>query len=267
MVRKKLETPRGVLHVTPQRPVSGLSRYWPSDDLAPFVEHYWIVAWSVDAPTVVETLPQPSVHLVVEPGVGASVSGVTTRRFTRTLEGTNRVVSVKFRPGGFRPFLDAPVSTLRDRIVPLSSLFGASADRLEAEVVARGDVEDAARALEAFLRARSPVVDDNVDVVAKLAARIETDREITRVEHVASVAGLGVRTLQRLFDEYVGVSPKWVIQRFRLLEAAERIAAGVRSEWVDLALDLGYSDQAHFIRDFKRLVGSTPAEYARSLER
>jgi AraC-like DNA-binding protein len=76
-----------------------------------------------------------------------------------------------------------------------------------------------------------------------------------------------VRQLQRLFKEYVGVSPKWVIQRYRLLDAAERVAAGTIVNWADLALELGYADQAHFIRDFKGLVGRSPAEYARRLER
>lgn len=76
---------------------------------------------------------------------------------------------------------------------------------------------------------------------------------------------MSLRQLQRLFREYVGVSPKWVIQRYRLLDAAERVAAGTTIDWADLSLDLGYADQAHFIRDFKKLVGRSPAEYARSV--
>jgi AraC-like DNA-binding protein len=93
---------------------------------------------------------------------------------------------------------------------------------------------------------------------------VATDRDITRVDHLVQAFGLGARKLQRLFDEYVGVSPKWIIQRYRLHEAAERIAAGTVSDGATLAQDLGYADQAHFIRDFKRLVGGSPAEYAKA---
>jgi AraC-like DNA-binding protein len=75
---------------------------------------------------------------------------------------------------------------------------------------------------------------------------------------------LNKRTLQRLFARYVGVSPKWVIQRYRLHEAAERLAAGELIHQAELALDLGYSDQAHFVRDFKSIVGVSPAAYARA---
>ena len=64
------------------------------------------------------------------------------------------------------------------------------------------------------------------------------------------------------FTGGVGVSPKWVLQRYRLHEAAERIAEGRDGDWAATALELGYFDQAHFIRDFKALIGASPAQYA-----
>jgi AraC-like DNA-binding protein len=88
-----------------------------------------------------------------------------------------------------------------------------------------------------------------------------SDPDITRVEHLCALAGCSARTLQRLFREYVGVTPKWVLQRIRLHEAAERMVEG-EGDWASLALDLGYFDQAHFIKAFKAVVGRSPAEYA-----
>jgi AraC-like DNA-binding protein len=81
------------------------------------------------------------------------------------------------------------------------------------------------------------------------------------VDDLAAAAGRSPRALQRLFREYVGVTPKWVLRRLRLQEAAERMADGT-GDWAALALDLGYFDQAHFINDFRRVVGRSPAEYA-----
>jgi methylphosphotriester-DNA--protein-cysteine methyltransferase len=72
-------------------------------------------------------------------------------------------------------------------------------------------------------------------------------------------------TLQRIFSQYVGVSPKWVIMRYRQQEAAEHMATGEITSWPKLALELGDFDQAHFIKDFKLIVGQTSAEYARNL--
>ena len=78
--------------------------------------------------------------------------------------------------------------------------------------------------------------------------------------------GLSARSMQRLFRRYLGVTPKWVLQRYRLHAAAERIAGG-EGDLARLALDLGYFDQAHFIKDFKALVGRTPAGYAEECAR
>jgi AraC-like DNA-binding protein len=83
-----------------------------------------------------------------------------------------------------------------------------------------------------------------------------------RVADVAARHGVSVRTLQRLFRRHVGVSPKWVLQRYRLHEAAERMAAGEATDLASLAQDLGYFDQAHFGNDFRRYVGVPPSAYA-----
>jgi AraC-like DNA-binding protein len=71
--------------------------------------------------------------------------------------------------------------------------------------------------------------------------------------------------LQRIFSQYVGVSPKWVIKRYRLHEAAEQLAGGEVVDWPKIALELGYFDQAHFIKDFKTIVGESPAEYIKKI--
>jgi AraC-like DNA-binding protein len=70
-----------------------------------------------------------------------------------------------------------------------------------------------------------------------------------------------VRTLQRRFADHIGISPKAVIRRYRLYEAAEA-AREAEIDWGALAADLGYADQAHLVRDFRAGFGVTPAAYA-----
>src|SRR5689334_2150178 len=106
MVRVKHDKARGILNA---RAAEGLARYWPSEDLAPFVEHYWIVRWSFAEPPTAETLPHPSVHMVLEQEKSELV-GVMRGRFSRKLEGTGRVIGTKFRPGAFRAFVDRQVA-------------------------------------------------------------------------------------------------------------------------------------------------------------
>jgi AraC-like DNA-binding protein len=264
MLRPKLIKPRGILHRRADAPLTGYARYWPDDDLLPFVEHLWTVEWDLAEPAVSEVLTHPSVQLVLERGC-SRVAGVFTRRYARSLEGKGRVLGVKFRPGGFRPFCARPLSELTDRQALLDDVFGAAAAGLERRALAHAGHGEAFSVVQEFLRGRRPAADPSVELVGRITARAAENREILRVEQLAGAFGIGLRRLQRLFDEYVGVRPKWVIQRYRLHEAAERIAAGAVEDFAALALDLGYADQAHFIRDFRRMVGRSPAEYARSL--
>lgn len=219
--------------------------------------------WNLEAPLVRETLPHPVVHIVFENGL-AQIAGPTTKRFTTTLTGKGRVFGIKFHPGGFRPFAAGPVSAFADRVVELSSVFGESARSLAPQALANDRHEAVMAVLETFLRAQGARADPVAERMMRIAARMAEDRGIKRIEQIAQEFSIGLRSLQRQFRDYVGVHPKWVIQRYRLHEALARIDEGKAEDWTALALDLGYSDQAHLIRDFKKIVGCTPSEYAKA---
>src|SRR5690606_29820555 len=95
-----------------------------------------------------------------------------------------------------------------------------------------------------------PTTDPNAELVREWVDRVEHDPTLTRAEALADLAGVSLRALQRGFREHVGLTPKQLIRRYRLLEAAGQIVRGEALDQVRLALDLGYSDQSHFIRDF-----------------
>lgn len=221
-----------------------------------------MVSWDVPAPAIREVLSHPSVHVVLEHGL-SGVTGVPRGRFTKRLEGQGLAFGVKFRPGGFRPFVSFPVSRLTGRVAPLDEVFGAGSASLENAVLGAPSMDARIATATVFLRRHLPARDPVAEEVAALVARLFDDPEIQKVDDVVRLTGKSARTLQRLFVEYVGVSPKWVIRRYRLHEAIARMDAGKVVDWPALALDLGYFDQAHFIRDFRTLVGRTPADYQR----
>ncbi len=259
--------PRGILNQRAGEKKFRLSRHLASPDLDCFIEQYWIVAWDLrgQPPQTQETLPHPSVHMVFEKN-NSRIFGVPTGKFSRLLEGQGRVFGIKFRPGGFYPFAKLPVSNFNGKLIEIEEVFGADAKALETALLGLENESQMLELAENFLRRYSPEPDPHLEMINRLVDRIITDRAILKVEDVASRFNLTPRTLQRLFSQYVGVSPKWVIQRYRLHEAAEQLAQHPVADWSELAQDLGYFDQAHFIKDFKTVVGTTPAEYARHNE-
>lgn len=268
MPDRGLRHPSGVLDLRAGLDWWDTWRRPPAPALAELVEHYWRVRWDVPGrePYVQHTLSNASVHLCAERG-NSRIQGVVTGRFTRRLRGRGRIFGVKFRPAGFHPFLGSSVAELADATISVRAVFGRAGDAYVRRVLALEDDESMAAAADEFLDERMPPPDPLVAQVNGIVALIVGERAITRVDHVAERTGVGKRTLQRLFHEYVGVSPKWIIQRYRLHEAAQRLAEGGDVVMADLALDLGYSDQAHFVRDFKAVVGRPPAAYARGAAR
>ena len=257
--------------------------YAPSPALADVIERLWMGRWDLvgQAPHVTELLGDPCVHLVLERGC-SRVVGVWTRRWIRRLEGRGLVRAAKLRPGAARAFVTVPARELSDRLTPIGELLAVDAERLEAAVLDPEDDTLAFAAFEARLtelrrcwpsesaarpNAGSPgpgaaEVQRAIDACAQLS-----DPTLRTVEALAERCQMSVRSLQRLFAEHVGAGPKRLLRRLRLQEAALRIEQGKAPNLAALAAELGYSDQAHFNREFRSVVGKTPRELGDSLWR
>lgn len=257
----KLERARGVLL---DRKAVESGRLSPSVDLSDFIEHYWWVRWNVLAPHTSEVLSHPSLHIVFE-AAQARAFGVVRGKFSRTLEGQGRVFGIKLRPAMAGHWLTLPVSRWTDTSAPLRQVLRSAAES-DAEVAAAiGGEADALRCAEiaeAWLRKLPNDVDPYAPRLRDVVEQVRSDPDLVSVEQLARVARLPVRQLQRLFQRYVGVTPKWVVQRYRLHEAAEQLERSDASI-ASIAARLGYFDQAHFVRDFKRVVGWPPSEHVR----
>lgn len=260
-----------------------LSRFEAQVELAGLVDWFWCVEWDLPSGVVhrQRVLTQPGVNVSVgtspppgdDPPPGpwpltVMVDGVATRMTTRALSGRGFNLAAKSTTGGFGAWID-DVSALTDTTLPAAGIIPLG------DTLAR-DIADAARtslsaAVDVLASGLLGALHDRPEEriatareVARIARVAETDRTIRRVADLAALAGSTPRTLQRLFARYAGVSPTWVIRRFRLLEAAEFVRDGEHVEWSAVAADLGYSDQAHLVRDFTANIGTSPAAYARA---
>ncbi len=263
-------TTRGVLRPVATARVADLRRDAPVHPaLEPFVERYWSVRWdrSGQPPFRSEVLSHPSVNLSVEEGTalrfGAALPavllhGVVTRRFSVDLTGAGRVTAAKFRPGGWVAF--GGRQPARDGVALLADP-RLDAGGLLAAVLAEEDDDARAAVLDAGLAPLAPEPAPVYTELQALLGRMAADRELVRVDQVAALAATSVRSLQRLFAGYVGVSPKSVLARYRLQDAAAAIDAGGVHDLAGLAASLGWFDQAHFSRDFRAVVGVPPSAY------
>jgi AraC-like DNA-binding protein len=265
------QSARGLVNPTVAAQFLEVDRAAPAADLAWAVEYHWMVRWRVPEVFAQRVVPQPSIHVTFEPE-GAFITGVATGDWTRELRGDGCVLGVKFRAGGFRPFLEGPVRALTDRVVPLRDVFGPGVDAVVEEAmahIARGEPAAVVPVAEGWLRTlptgpRALSVSVST-VVEWVVASVAAGEPAMRVGAVAETLGVTVRQLQRVFADVVGVSPKWVIDRARILEAGERVRRDPGVRLADLAAELGFADQAHLSRSFAAAVGESPARYASTI--
>ena len=131
------------------------------------------------------------------------------------------------------------------------------------DMVKAGKVDDAlAQVTQYFLNARSLVPGDSM--LSKAGVAMSEARGALPVSRVAAAAHATIRTLERKFKESSGHTVKDVSGLMRFEQARNRLWLHPLSNLAGLAADLGYTDQAHLTREFKRYSGTTPAAFARN---
>lgn len=254
---------RGLLHQTRSFEHFELTRFEPSADLSDYVEHHWLILWDLTGKPAYrqQNLSHPTQHLVLNPQERTGIFGMATGAFTYVLERSGRVLGTKFRPGAFHSFYRRPVSALTDGAVPIGAVLPARDDVLIEQFVSLNDPLSMAERIEELLRANLRPLGARSRQARQMVELIERDAALVSVAGLAEAAGMSARSLQRLFGAYIGVGPKWVIDRYRMIEAVETLNRGEALNLADLAARLGYFDQAHFSKAFQSLTGEAPGQY------
>ena len=243
-----------------RRGTSGSPATRPSPDLAHLVERHWIVEWDLRRAVHAGASSPTRASTSSSSRTRRSIHGVVTGRFRRQLDRLAATWSAtKFRPGGFHPFHPG-ARAHADRRARSRMTFGEPG----ADGADRG--RPTARRSRSWRRscARDGPERRPARRRDRRAARADPRRRRhSRASSSSSRArGYSTRTLQRLFREYVGVTPKWVLQRVRLHEAAERMADGERGLAARSRSTSATSTRRTSSRPSRPSSAARPADYA-----
>jgi AraC-like DNA-binding protein len=242
----------------------------PGPELAPWVACYWAIQADDAPPVPNRVLPDGCADFIIGIGNDPTPMVVGTMQSAVVIPTAGRVdlFGIRFRPGSALPLVGTPLGELTDQRVPLEALWGRDAEQIGDLAVEGSPAERAARA-ERLLRrrlagwARSPGGDEAF--VAQAVSLLRRARGGVGIGQVAAALGVGQRRLERAFARSVGLSPKALGRVLRFRRALRELALGRdgegRRSWAALAFAAGYADQSHFIREFKKLAGLTPARY------
>lgn len=251
--------------------------YKPKPPLSKFVDSFWLYEGHATENNIGRILPTGTLELVINLKQnelrfydaerpencsrfsGAIVSGAHGRGLTPTEEAF--IIGVHFKPGGAFPFLGLPAGDLTDTHVDLETLWGLSARRLRERLCEARTSAERFQLLQETLLSRMWNGVENHYAVSTALEMFEKNKVQPTVSEVGKYVGLSQRRLIQVFKTEVGLTPKLFSRIQRFQQARTFIQHNPSIKWADLAVDLGYFDQSHLIREFLEFSGLSPAEY------
>lgn len=187
----------------------------------------------------------------------AFVTGSHTDSYVSEMAADEPAMAIHFRPGGAYPFLGIPLSDLENGYVGLDDIWGRAGAELHERLIGAPTTAARFAILEAFLLSRPWSSVRRHPAVAAAVAAIEANPSV-RMADIRDLVGMTTKRLIALFRAEVGLSPK-AFARIRRLQAALRLLGTMNGAQV--AAEVGYFDQAHFVREFRAFTGMTPTQY------
>ncbi len=254
----------------------GFKRFEPSKKLSAFVECYWFINTDIDSPINTKEYLQP------EGGVGIILNYADPLLFDGipqsspcTLDGTNTLtrelglcgvldaVGIRFKTAGAHLFFSLPLNELKNKTLSLADIPLKNYPGLYSRLSHAKTFPAKVSTIENWL-CKSLLSDSNTSNIVKQSLQlIKNHNGVVTIESVAKALDLNQRRIERLFNSQVGMTPKEYSRNLRIKVARSYIKSNKHGSFSEIAYDLGYYDQAHFINQFKKVTGITPQEYLR----
>lgn len=266
---KKQEIPVQVFNPFEASKKYSYDYFLPSKELAHIIDSHWAMHWDLtnDEPFKLELASSPFIAFTFTQ-YGNFVTGIHTGVYSYTISGKGTLYGTLFKPTRFYELYQQSLSELTNKEMPISTLFSGFDDTFMMRLSSVGDDAEAIKLIESAVAA-IPRVSNTV--LSELVDKI-TDYSIQNpdvpIAQIAKHFGISERSLHQHFHDTMGVGIKWVTVRDRLQKAMFIAAKSeTKPNWTSVALELGYSDQSHFINDFKKIIGMSPSRYYTLLAR
>ena len=258
-------TPTPRHHTANEQPwfVLNSSRYSVMPSEHPAISHFY--AFDVAQTTEVLAVPDGCVDIVFDCDAtrpSAKICGTPLAAQAVELNQNHHYFGVRFAPGVIPGFINVLAEELTERELDLLEV-SRFARRIFDNIVQAPQLGEQMRLFNDYLAPQlmgrtSPLT----RMVIQQALR---HRGAIRIRQLEDLSGYTSRTLHRQFSQDAGLSPKAFCRIIRCQAALETLNTQPDVSFCELALDLGFSDQSHFLRDFKKLVSTTPCDYQRQM--
>ncbi|OEH92373.1 hypothetical protein BFG57_16140 [Bacillus solimangrovi] len=249
----------------------------PSKCLREFIDCYWI--WESDENSLTELpriLPSTNIEVVFyyqSPFICtdhnnnssklplAHIVGVQKTYMDLCATGQIGLIAIRFLPGTFHQFCKEQIGEFTDHICNISEVWGQLGDELQYKIHEASTTQHRIDIIEHYLLLllKSYYKNTTHQAIQSYAInQLMQSNSKKTIPHICNEVGISQRQLQRIFNDLVGVSPKY-FQKISMFENTSRTICLLKEhEYLTIILENGYYDQAHFINIFKQLSGTNP---------
>ncbi len=256
----------------------GFRKFSPSQHLQNYVQCYWAIDTKIKLsyPAVFRLSPDGGVGVVINSGSPfyrssreesfccddkSVVIGVTANSALMRFSDEVQAIGIRFYPGKSYPFIQVPAYELTDHIVP-SCEIGLQAFDTKPELFSKSvNQEKQIEILESLLTSRLIKFSQKDKNVLQSVALIKKHNGLIKIDDVSKQLGMSRRHFERRFRYYVGLSPKEFCRIIRIQTVKSHMKLSSPQSLTSLAYDAGFYDQAHFIKEFREIMGLTPGQY------
>lgn len=189
------------------------------------------------------------------------IAGQISRRILIAPTGKTDLFGIRFHPAGALPLIGGPIHELNDLIIDAALVLGKDEALLFEMLSEHADLNTRARIFDLYFQKRLSDKTDGSHTAGQAAGLILDSNGLISVTDIAATLNLSERTIERLFREYVGISPKLFSRIARFQSFLRSVENSPQSGLLDLAIEAGYYDQSHMIREFRSFTRRSPTEF------
>lgn len=168
---------------------------------------------------------------------------------------------MRFKPQGLFPFIQSEVKDSIDSALPLSDVFAKDIQELEERILEADDVELSIGLLSDYFNKKlSQMEYANDFFLESILIDMHTCKGSISIPFLTDKYEIHAKTLERMFSERVGLPPKRYARVIRAIHAMKQTAT-TSNQLTEIAMDCGYFDQSHFIKEIKSLSGASPSSF------
>lgn len=265
-------------HLFSLTPIMNFKYVKPSGILANYIKYYWVLESDVSEGRIWErVIPTTNIELMFHyknPFVSQKksehaksqprsfISGLKNDFVDVATNGDSGVIAVSFHPFGACNFFRFPLLEIEDKSAELSDIDNAGFTPVEEQLCLSRTLHERIALIEQYLLSRfRPVASDDLNLMKEGLRLLDNRNGQLEIYSLSRHLCLSEKSLQRKFNTLIGKSPKKFARIVRFQEIIRCLSENNNRSLTEIAIDNGYFDQAHFIRDFKSLSGYSPKEF------